>query len=243
MKKGKKSTKTKAQKISSGIATVDGLTEGGYEKQSINLLVGSSGSGKSIYAMQFIMEGLKHGERGLYVSFEEKKSDFYNNMLRLGWDLELYEKKDLFTFLEYNPEKVEMMLEEGGGAIENTIVKKKVERIVIDSITSFTLLFNSDLKKREATLRLFRMIRQWQCTSLLTYEADPLAKEELEDHAIEFETDSVILLYLILNKSKRERYLEVLKMRGSHHSNKIYPAEIASKGFVVSKKPFKGTLQ
>src|SRR3989344_3454257 len=82
-------------------------------------------AGKTIFATQFLVEAMKKGEKCLYVTFEEKKNQFYNNMKMFGWDLAEYEKKDLFTFLEYTPIKVKTMLEEGGGTIESVILKKK----------------------------------------------------------------------------------------------------------------------
>ena len=75
---------------------LDRITEGGFEKNSTNLIVGGSGNGKSIFAIQFLIEGLKLGESVLYIAFEEKKKDFYTNMLGLGWDLEKYEKSGKF---------------------------------------------------------------------------------------------------------------------------------------------------
>ncbi len=229
-------------RIKTGIENLDRLTEGGFEKNSTNLLVGGSGSGKTILAIQFLMEGMKHGEKVLYVTFEEQKEEFYKNMLKLGLRLEEYEKKGLFMFLEYQPEKVKTMLEEGGGAIENTVVHNKVSRMAIDSITSFALLFDNELKKREAALTLFNMIANWNCTSLLTYEGDPLRDEGIDHKALEFEADSVILLYQVLSKGQRENYLEVLKMRGTKHATQIYRFTIGKNGIMLDKSPYKGDI-
>ena len=154
-------------------------------------------------------------------------------------EIEEYEKKGLFTFLEYTPEKVKVMLEEGGGSIETVVVKNKIARIAIDSITSFELLFEKELEKREAALSLFKMISAWGCTTLLTYEGDPL-KESLNHKAMEFHSDSIILLYYLRNKTKRERYLEVLKMRGTKHAENIYKFAIGKNGIVIDNKPYEG---
>ena len=129
-------------------------------------------------------------------------------MLEFGWDLEEYEKKKLFTFLEYTPVKVKTMLDEGGGAIETAIIRQGVTRIAIDSLTSFALLFEKELEKREAALMLFNMIGGWNCTSLLTLEEDPLGSKELTAKTIEFESDSITLIYFIQQKGERRRYFE-----------------------------------
>ncbi len=242
---GKKKSKIKkpSQKsvkeirVPTGVPNFDNLAEGGFEKNSINVIVGGAGSGKSIFSTQFLISGLKKSEKCLYVTFEEKKTRFYENMKDFGWDLLEYEKKGLFTFLEYTPAKVKTMLEEGGGEIENIVVSNKVSRIVIDSITSFALLFKDELEKREAALALFNMIREWSCTSVLTLEEDPsINTEKTASKAMEFESDSIIFLYYIRKKDKRARYLEILKMRGTEHSRRIYPFSIEKKGILINKK-------
>ncbi|MFH1290069.1 MAG: ATPase domain-containing protein [Nanoarchaeota archaeon] len=249
VRKQNKVVKLKGKKMSSGkgaaknlrvqtwIPNFDRLVEGGFVKNSTSLLTGGSGSGKSIFATQFLVEAMERGEKCLYVTFEEKKVQFYDNMLSLGWDLEEYERKGLFTFLEYTPIKVKTMLEEGGGSIEGIILQKKVTRMVIDSITSFALLFNDELSQREAALSLFGMIRDWDCTSLLTLEEDPLDKNKNTSRALEFEVDSIILIYFVRGKKERERYLEILKMRGTNHSQKIFPFSIGKKGLVIKRSP------
>ena len=202
--------------------------------------MGGSGTGKYIFAIQFLIEGMQKGEKCLYVTFEESKSEVYHNMLRFGWNLEEYEKKGMLEFLEYAPEKVKMMLDEGGGSIENLIVKRKITRIVIDSITSFELLFNNETEKREASLNLFNMISAWSCTALLTYEGSTIKDEPLDQKALEFESDSIILLYYLRKKDERERFIEVLKMRGTEHSKHIYKFDITKKGIVIDNNPYKG---
>jgi len=243
MKKEIKKVEKKARKIkepervSSGVYGFDELVEGGFENGSVNLVVGDSGSGKTIFALQFLIDGLKKGKTCLYITFEEKKEEFYKNMLDFGWNLEDYEKKNKFFFLEYNPEKVKAMIEEGGGEIENIVFKNKISRLVIDSVTSFALLFEDELQKREASLALFDIIRKWKCTSILTLQEDPKNRKG-ESSSLEFETDSIILIYFVREKKKRERFIEVLKMRGTRHSNEIHPLEISNKGFYVSKKVY-----
>lgn len=235
--KHKTHSRTQTEKISTNIKNLDRIVEGGFNKNSTNLIVGNSGSGKTIFAMQFLIGGMNDGEKCLYVTFEEKKIAFYDNMKKFGWDLEEYEKKGLLTFLEYTPSKVKTMLDEGGGTIESVILTKKITRIVIDSISSFELLFEDELSKREAAIALFGMIRDWSCTSLLTYEEEPTEKEKVSSHALEFESDSIIIMYFISDKGKRMRFIEVLKMRGTEHSTKMYPFEITNKGVSISKKP------
>ena len=231
------STKKTIKKIPTHIANFDKVIEGGFEKNSTKRVAGDAGAGKTIFATQFLIGGMERGEKCLFVTFEEEKEDFYRNMKRFGWDLYEYEKKGLFTFLEYAPIKVRTMLEEGGGTVESIILRKKISRIVIDSITSFALLFEDELEKREAALSLFNMISKWNCTALLTLEGRHKEEGEITSKTLEFESDSIILLHYLREKGERQRYIEVLKMRGTKHSKKMYTFNIEKKGITIGKKP------
>ncbi len=230
------------KRVPTGIPNFDRLIEGGFEENSINLVVGDSGSGKTIFATHFLMNAINENENCLYITFEEKKEEFYNNMLNFGWDLEAMEERGRFIFLEYTPEKVKTMLEEGGGTIESIVLRKKISRIVIDSITSFALLFEDDLKKREAALELFNMLRKWGCTCLLTYEEEPSDGDKSQSKTIEFESDSIIAIYFLRAGKERRRYIEILKMRGTKHSREIYPFDLNKSGIIVSKEPYEGKI-
>ena len=241
--KRKTSAKKKEERVNSGIIGMDKLIEGGFEKNSVNLIVGGSGSGKTIFAMQFLIDGIEKGENVLYITFEEKKREFFKDMFNFGWDLEKYEKEKKFFFLEYNPEKVRTMLEEGGGAAESIAIQNKISRIVIDSVSSFALLFNEELEKREAALSLFSMIRKWNCTSLLTLQENPENRSEGSSTSLEFEADGIILLYFIRYKNERQRFIEILKMRGTKHSTKIYSLDITKKGVAIGNKIMNGHFE
>jgi KaiC/GvpD/RAD55 family RecA-like ATPase len=131
------------------------------------------------------------------------------------------------------------MLEEGGGEIESIILRKKIRRVVIDSITSFTLLFDDELQKRESSLKLFNMISDWNCTSLLTFEEDVTPDSPnlaASSKALQFESDSIVFIYYPLDKSRRKRLLEVLKMRGTDHSKQLHSFEITSTGIKINPR-------
>ena len=233
MKTTMKKISTRIKRISTGIPNLDKLIEGGFKKNSINLVAGDPGSGKSIFAMQFLIEGIRKGEPGVFITFEEKKKKFYEDMLEFGWELEKYEKEKTFVFLEYTPEQVKKILTEGGGIVEEVIEKSKAQRIVIDSITSFSLLYEDNLTKKEAALSLFELIDKWDCTAILTSQ-----DESKEDHtitaAMEFEVDGIIIIYHAKKKGIRRRSMEILKMRGTKIPEKTIALDINSKGISVN---------
>ncbi len=231
----KDSKPKKIIRVSSGIKNFDKISQGGFEKDSTNLLIGSAGTGKTIFAIQFLIEGIKKKENVLYVSFEESKDELYLNMKELGIDLEKLEKQGKFYFLEYTPRKIRSMLEEGGGVIENLVLSKGIKRISIDSITSFMLLFDNEIEKRKSILALFDLLRGWDCTSVLTFEGSPL-KDGDDLSILEFGADSIILFYFFKNKDERQPCMEILKMKGTKHSKKIFPFSIEKNGINLKTK-------
>ncbi|HLC55283.1 MAG TPA: ATPase domain-containing protein [Candidatus Nanoarchaeia archaeon] len=220
-------------RIPSGILGMDSLVEGGLKKESINLVAGDPGTGKTIFAIQFLMQGIQNGEPGVYITFEEKRDKLYEDMLTFGWNLEEYERKGLFAFLEYTPEQVKKVLVEGGGTIEALIQKIKAQRIAIDSISSFIMLYQDELTQKEAALALFELINSWHCSAILTSQNTQMDQEAVSA-ALEFEVDSIIVLYHLKVKGIRKRAIEILKMRGTRHPDKTFLLEITPNGLKIN---------
>jgi circadian clock protein KaiC len=221
------------ERAATGIPGFDALIEGGLKRKSVTLVEGCAGSGKSTFAIQFIYDGItRSGEPGLYVTFEEDKDDFYDNMMRYGWDLKALEKKGRFAFIRYTPEQVAKLLKTGGGVIRDIVVKIKAKRIVIDSISSFNLLHPGELERKSASLDLFRMLRRWGCTSLVIGESQ-MGEEDLDGNSGEFEVDGIVWLHNFKKEEIRVRAIEVFKMRGTKHATRTFPFEITETGIVI----------
>ncbi|MEK6860469.1 MAG: ATPase domain-containing protein [Nanoarchaeota archaeon] len=219
-------------RIPSGIHGLDPLVEGGFKPGSVNLVCGGAGSGKTTFAVQFLIEGIARGEAGIYMTFEEKKEKLYDDMLTFGWDLEKFERAGLFKFLEYTPEQIKRVLVEGGGTIDAIITQLKAKRLVIDSITSFALLFQDELTQKESSLALFELINRWGCSAVLTSQAIQLSPDDLTAQ-LQFEVDSIIILYHFKKKGIRTRAIEILKMRGTKTPEKTMKLIIDKRGLTI----------
>ncbi len=220
-------------RIKTGIEGLDRVMGGGFEKDSINIICGGPGTGKSIFALQFLVNGIeKFDEHGVYITFEESKNKIIKHMASLGLDLKKLEDSNKLAIVEYTPEHVKKLLTEGGGEVDLVVEKIHASRIVIDSLTAFALLFKDDLARMEAFLDLFKLMQKWGCTALLISEDEQNVKHHHPNN-VEFEADGIILLYNIRKGDLRKRAIEILKMRGISHSNKIFPIKITNKGIVV----------
>ena len=216
-------------RVSTGVPNLDKLIGGGFKQGSVNIVAGKPGSGKSIFAMQFLLDGLKNGEGCIYISFDERKDKVFEDFREFGWNLEQYERNGMLKFLENTPEQIRRVVSDGGGNLEVIATQMGAKRIVIDSISSFSMLFQNDANKRGASLALFEIMNRWGCTILLTSNAE---KEDEID--LDFQVDGVIFLHHYMVKSSRERAMEVMKMRGTEIPNKIMKMDIDSKGITLN---------
>lgn len=222
-------------RVPTGIPGLDELIGGGLVQKSTTIVEGGPGSGKSIFCMQFLVAGLLQGESCLFISFEETTEHVLQDLRDFPWDLQKSVDSRKLQVTYYTPEQVNQLLETGGGLIHDQLEGMNARRLVIDSLTAFSLLYPRELERRRALFSLFEAVRRWGCTSLMTLESDP-EREERRALSTEFEADSVILLYNQKREHLRERSLEVLKMRGSAHTNRILPMKITSSGILVYPK-------
>jgi len=219
-------------KISTGIAGLDHMTYGGFVKGTNNLIVGKPGTGKSTIATQFLFEGLKNNEGAVYISLEEKKEKFMENMEQFGFRLREYEQKNIFRYVEVKPKEILVNIEEGIPTIENSVREVNAQRVVLDSITAFLLIFETEKQQRDLTKQLFDRIDRWNTTTVFISEIE----EEDAKFGVDYLADSIIRLDLKLDterKRGRVRTIEVFKMRGTNHRHTIVPFEINSEGVEV----------
>jgi len=223
------------ERVPTGIKGLDELIEGGFERGSSVLVVGSAGTGKTLFGLQFLVEGArKYNEAGLFISFEEERKNLLKHSSAFGWDFEGLEKKGLFKVLEYKPHQVEKLMREGGGPIKDQIRAMKAKRLVIDSITSYGLLFRDEYQRRENILQFFDLLAKWGCTSVIISELPPKVAE-VKEGSVGFLTDAIISLYYSKEEDKgvRVHSCEILKMRGTRHTNKLLALGFENGGLAI----------
>jgi circadian clock protein KaiC len=125
-------------------------------------------------------------------------------------------------------------LEEGGGQIRDALAEVGAKRVVIDSMTAYGLLYKDEYKRREKILEFYNLLRKWGVTSIVISEDRPKDVEE-EEGGIGFISDAVVSLYYEHDQEKgiRIHSLEVLKMRGTKHTNKICAMNFEKDGITI----------
>src|SRR5687768_9561732 len=92
------------QKLPTGISSFDMIAEGGLPKNRTTLVAGTAGSGKTVFAVQFLAAGIVAGERGVFVTFEESPDDVRKNMRSFGWDLSKWEREGMLAIVDASPD-------------------------------------------------------------------------------------------------------------------------------------------
>jgi len=222
------------EKMRTGIAGLDSLSNGGLPIGRSTLVSGSSGSAKTVLAVQFLAEGIRQfNEGGVFVTFEEPSEDIRMNMLSLGWDIQKWEDEGKFAFVDASPQPGENVIISGdydlGGLlvrIEHAVNKVKARRVSMDSLSAiFTQLQDSTIIRREL-YRLTHALKQMKMTSIMTAERLSEYGDIARFGVEEFVSDNVIILRNLLEAEKRRRTIEILKFRGAIHQKGEYPFTI-----------------
>ena len=215
----------KGNRVPSGIPGLDSLLGGGFEAASTTLVMGGAGCGKTTFLAQFLRNGaVENNEPGVFLSFEESHESIMRHMLSFGFDFNALEKQGLFAQISYRPHEIKKLVDEGGGLILDTITSLGAKRLAIDSLTSYTVLFDSQYKAREGEILLFDILRKWECTALLSAEGTP-TNADRATAGMEYLSDGVIVMHHPRLQGSRYRALEVLKMRGAKFSDRLCPFE------------------
>lgn len=229
-------------KLATGIPGFDTIAKGGLPEGRATLVAGTTGSGKSVFASQFLAEGIKqHGQPGVFVTFEEPPHNIRLNMAGLGADIPAWEGAKKWAFVDGSPHVDDTPIVVGdydlGGLlarIRHAVDKVGASRVVIDSIGSIFSQFADHAVIRRELFHINAKLGEMGVTSIITAERSedygPIARYQVE----EFVAANVIILRNALAVDQRHRTIELLKMRGADHQKGEYPFTIVSdRGLII----------
>ena len=225
-------------KALTGIQGLDEITGGGLPKGRPTLVCGGPGSGKTLLALTFLVNGaVQFDEPGVLMTFEENAEEMASDVASLGFHLpELIEAKKLAVdYVRVERSEIE---ETGEYDLEGLFVRLDyaiqsvgAKRVVLDTIESLFSGLKDDAVLRAELRRLFRWLKDKGVTALITGERGEglLTKQGLEEYV----SDAVILLDHRVHDQVSTRRLRVVKYRGSHHGTNEYPFLIDASGLSV----------
>lgn len=216
-------------RVGTGIDGLDMLMDGGYPEKSIVVVSGTPGTGKTIMGLQFIYEGAKKGEMGIYVSFEQEKNDIVRQAKQFGWDFEELEKKNLIRIFSMWPSSFDEVM-----AKIFKCLYYKPKRLVVDSITSITYTMGGN---REAFHKMAEKLKETNLTAILISEMLSGEKGFTRDGISEFVGDGLIILRSTEAAGEHRNLLRVEKMRSSRINKESHIYEVTDKGIRLTSPP------
>jgi circadian clock protein KaiC len=240
-----------------GVQGLDKALMGGFPQGNIVLVSGGAGTGKSTFCLQFLINGAAlFGEKGLYISTEQNKEELYKQAAGYNWRLADLEQRNLIKILFFDitgpdgfPEKLNALINEF-----------RPKRLIIDSLTTLTdsLIVSGVGEDKQFSLvqiaetvnpiprteqivtknilyRLFKEIKKFGITTLLTTEMPEDGKTLSADGVSEFIADGVMLLHYVGVGSVDFRSLIVRKMRYTDHSKATLPYAMEQSGITIKE--------
>ncbi|MEM7066473.1 MAG: circadian clock protein KaiC [Cyanobacteria bacterium P01_B01_bin.77] len=218
------------EKLETGIPGFDFLSEGGVPKGRTTLIVGTAGSAKTVFACQFLAEGIKRGEHGVFVTFEEPPQIVRRNMRGFGWDIEQWEREGKWAFVDASPIPGAKPMVSGTydlGALlartEHAVNSIKAQRISMDSLGAIFSHLPDAGQVRADLFSAASALRNMDITAILTAERTQDYGDISRFGVEEFVADNVVILRNVLAEEKRRRTIEVLKYRGTGHQKGEFP--------------------
>jgi circadian clock protein KaiC len=237
------------ERIPTGINGFDQVAIDGLPAGRPTLVTGTTGSGKTIFAVEFLARGIaKYGQPGVFVTFEEEPEAIRRNFASLGFPIEQWEAEGKWAFVDVGEGQGEEASVIGAydfGAltarIEHAVRRIGATRVALDSLGAvFARFVDTGIIRREIR-RVAVALNVLEVTSIMTAERqneyDGVSRYDVE----EFVVDNVIILRNVLVQERRRRTIEIVKFRGAAHRTGEWLFTIDPReGFVVIPLAFLG---
>ncbi len=219
-----------------GIEGFDKLCQGGFVRNSDNLILGGPGSGKSTFLLQFLWNGVtKFGENGLYCSFEPDIIETLKDGMMMGWDFTKLSNDDRIKFMRFAPQT---SIEELKAELTRMISKYDIKRICFDPISVLGMNLSDEGKIRQVIFDLSSLLKRLKVTTVfadesLEGEIGLVEKEWTKTDILRFLSDSVTIFYESGIAGVGDRALRIVKMRRTSHERMAIGMKILPTGIEV----------
>jgi circadian clock protein KaiC len=202
------------------------------------VVLGGTGTGKTLLGLQFLLEGARNGEPGIHFALEETPNQLRGVARSLGWDLRPLEEQGLFSIKYFSP--VELSTDRFLDRARQDVKRLGARRVVLDSLTSMALGVPSERRFKELVYAITKHFRAAGVTLTMNMEVnDLLGAAQLSGHGVSFAADNVVQLKYVEVDGCLERGISVLKARGVRHATDVRRLRIAT-GRIEVESAFTG---
>lgn len=222
-------------RITTGIGGLDKLLAGGLLDESVVMVSGASGVGKTLFCVQYLFEGLKNDEQCLFISLEEPIDDIRFDARMLGMPFDEYEASDQLETVYLDPSNDNIGF---FNQVNQFVTQSGADRIAIDSVSVMLGEQGGDqAAKRKNLYTLNKNLKRTDATTIITTEMKEENNEYLSRYGVaEYVADGVIMLDYLSMGEESFRNIEVRKMRGTAYEPGAYPFEITDKGLQLHEE-------
>ncbi len=225
------------ERCSTGIEGFDIISQGGFVKNSTNVLIGGPGSGKTTFILQFLYNGAtKFNEPGLYCSFEPDIVETLKDGMAFGWDFARLNEQDKVKFLKFSPRT---SISDLKSELTKLIARYGIKRVCFDPVSVLALNLNDDGQIREQMFELVSLMKRLNVTSIMADESlenENISSAEMswsKTDIIKFLADSVSVFYESGMSGVSDRAIRITKMRRTSHERKPIGMKLGDEGVEI----------
>ncbi|WP_435319404.1 KaiC domain-containing protein [Haloarchaeobius sp. TZWSO28] len=225
-------------RINLGITGLDEMIMGGVPERSLMVAVGSAGTGKTTFGLQFLDHGLRQGERGIFITLEENRRRVINSATEKGMPFDEYVADDLLAVVDIDPIEMANSLGSIRSELPRLIREFGASRLVLDSVSLLEMMYDDRAKRRNEIFDFTKSLKEAGITTMMTSEASEDSPYASRHGIVEYLTDAVFILQYVRPSDFRETRLavEIQKIRDANHSRETKPYEITDEGISVHRQ-------
>ncbi|MBZ6495021.1 KaiC domain-containing protein [Natrinema longum] len=218
-----------------GIEGLDRMIQGGVPERSLIVTMGSAGTGKTTFGLQFLTHGLEQGERAVFITLEESRDRVINSATEKGYAFDEYVADGQLAVVDVDPIEMANSLASIRNELPTLVEEFDASRLVLDSVSLLEMMYEDRAKRRNEIYDFSRSLKEAGVTALLTSEASEETPYASRYGIVEYLTDAVFVLQYVRPDDFRETRMaiEIQKIRDANHSREKKPYEITADGISV----------
>ena len=221
-------------RIDLGIEGLDEMVQGGIPERSLLVAIGAAGTGKTTFGLQFLHEGLRNDEKGVYITLEEDRDAVLQAAGEKGWPFEEYVDDGSLAVIDLDPIEMANSIASIRNDLPRLVREFDAERLVLDSVSLLEMMYDDQSERRTEVFDFTKSLKDAGVTTMLTSEASENNPYTSRHGIIEYLTDGVFVLQYVRSEFRETRLaVEIQKIRNANHSRETKPYEITGEGISV----------